>query len=108
MRCSVSAKECSATCSCEERTVFEGAAIGQVFTGSVRLTCPGAQHAKRSGRNITSSSAEKVRLSIHSFALIHLGACLSGLMWGHGLDPWQEIVVAAISGALHGVFGRQG
>lgn len=32
-----------ATCVCKGQTVFEGAVIGQVFTGDVQMLCPHAQ-----------------------------------------------------------------
>ena len=40
MGCGGSVERSAVTCVCSEQTVFEGAVIGQVFTGEVRLQCP--------------------------------------------------------------------
>jgi hypothetical protein len=40
MACSGVAERGEAVCVCSGTTVFEGAAIGQLFTGDVRMQCP--------------------------------------------------------------------
>lgn len=43
MGCSSEAKRGEAVCECSGSTVFEGAVIGQVFTGDVQMQCPRAE-----------------------------------------------------------------
>lgn len=47
MSCSGGVERGAVTCVCKGQTVFEGAVIGQVFTGDVQVQCPHAerQHA---------------------------------------------------------------
>ena len=40
MGCGGGVKRGAVTCGCSCQTVFEGASIGQVFTGNVQLLCP--------------------------------------------------------------------
>lgn len=47
MRCSSTDKGLSAVCRCGGTTVFDGATIGQVFTGHVEMTCPIAAEKAR-------------------------------------------------------------
>ena len=44
MSCGENAKCGVATCVCSGHTVFDGAVIGQVFTGDVQMQCPHAEH----------------------------------------------------------------
>lgn len=44
MSCGDAVERGVATCVCKGQTVFEGAVIGQVFTGDVQMQCPHAQH----------------------------------------------------------------
>lgn len=44
MGCSGEVKRGQATCVCSGPTVFEGAVIGQVFTGDVQMQCAHAAH----------------------------------------------------------------
>lgn len=44
MSCGEGVERGSATCVCKGQTVFEGAVIGQVFTGDVQMQCPHAEH----------------------------------------------------------------
>ena len=40
MGCSACVERGAVTCGCSGQTVFEGAVIGQVFTGDVQMQCP--------------------------------------------------------------------
>ncbi|KAA3601680.1 hypothetical protein D1178_06265 [Stenotrophomonas maltophilia] len=44
MGCSSDVKRGEVVCVCGGPTVFEGAVIGQVFTGDVQMQCPHAHH----------------------------------------------------------------
>ncbi|WP_149866599.1 hypothetical protein [Stenotrophomonas geniculata] len=44
MSCDEGVERGAATCVCKGQTVFEGAVIGQVFTGDVQMQCPHAEH----------------------------------------------------------------
>lgn len=44
MSCGENVKCGVATCVCSGHTVFDGAVIGQVFTGDVQMQCPHAEH----------------------------------------------------------------
>lgn len=44
MSCGEGVERGAATCVCKGQTVFEGAVIGQVFTGDVQMQCPHAEH----------------------------------------------------------------
>ncbi|ECH9271854.1 hypothetical protein AAP84_26015, partial [Salmonella enterica subsp. enterica] len=44
MSCGDGVERGAATCICKGQTVFEGAVIGQVFTGDVQMQCPHAEH----------------------------------------------------------------
>jgi hypothetical protein len=48
MRCSSTDNGLPAGCRCSGTTVFDGATIGQVFTGHVEITCPiAAKHVRQ-------------------------------------------------------------
>ena len=50
MVCSSDVKRGEVVCVCGGPTVFEGAVIGQVFTGDVQMQCPHAhQHSEQAG-----------------------------------------------------------
>jgi len=46
MDCSSDVKRGEVVCVCGGPTVFEGAVIGQVFTGDVQMQCPHAEHPR--------------------------------------------------------------
>lgn len=46
MGCSGEVKRGHETCVCSGPTVFEGAVIGQVFTGDVQMQCPHGEHPR--------------------------------------------------------------
>lgn len=59
MRCGSTREGTPAGCRCGSTTVFEGATIGQVFTGHVEMTCPIAadrQQAKDDDRGRAGSA----------------------------------------------------
>lgn len=57
MRCSSTDNGLPAGCRCSGTTVFDGATIGQVFTGHVEITCPVATDILRRAENDTKPRA---------------------------------------------------
>lgn len=71
MGCSGEVKRVQATCVCSGPTVFEGAVIGQVFTGTVQISCPGNDSAIGRCRSRPSCAVTDPRLML-GLALIGL------------------------------------
>lgn len=87
-----------ATCVCSGQTVFEGAVIGQVFTGDVQMQCPLAEQIRQSlGQELQRRSFE-TPLSA-ALLVVAIWEAYSVLP---GLTPWQggSLMQAAVFLAL--------
>lgn len=76
MGCSDEMRGGPATCVCSGTAVFEGAVIGQVFTGTVQMSCPGNDSAIRRCRSGTQCAVTDPRLML---GLALIGILQTGL-----------------------------
>lgn len=74
MECSGAVKSAQPTCVCNGTTVFEGAVIGQVFTGEVRMHCPHVEYL-----NDARAPGRPVPPKLVALALVALAAWQAGL-----------------------------
>lgn len=104
MSCGGSQKEGVAACVCTGPTVFDGAVIGQVFTGDVQMRCPHAEQIRQSlGHEIRHRGSE-TPLS----AALLVVAILESSTAIPGMTPWEggSLIQAAFFLAL-GVGARK-
>lgn len=71
MSCGEGVERGAATCVCKGQTVFEGAVIGQVFTGDVQIQCPWncLSSSHKSGRRMLKAIKRTI---INLLAIWHL------------------------------------
>jgi len=81
MRRSRITKDDLTTCVCSAQTVFEGAVIGQVFIGDVRISCPFAEQGKSPTRAKKSFAVERrpIDTALQTVALWYLWMSVLGV-----------------------------
>lgn len=97
MGCSAGVERGAVTCSCSGQIVFEGAAVGQVFTGDVKMQCPLAANLNGASGNRCVEPCLPSRLSdaLFAMAIWELVAALSGTGTQDGALTVQVSALAA-------------
>jgi len=81
MRCSSTDNGLPAGCRCSGTTVFDGATIGQVFTGSVEMTCPVARSGANVAQEILGSRTVEFHLVKKALPISVCALLISAIAW---------------------------
>lgn len=103
MRCSGSGKRDLEACSCNAQAVYEGAVIGQVFTGNVQMECPLSQREQLPQTPSTEGDARggPFATAMQTVAVWHVWVSVSGADQMADADMCSTVAAVALAAAAH-------